>query len=289
MIFKKNLTVLYLQGGIGNLLFELSAALYFTNKNIKNIYVVELEKERILKLKKFINVDLIKISNFQKIVFGINIKEKNILIEILIRVLKKFNIHLGRHIHGGYFEEMNLNIKNFNNKKYVLTGYFQHPDYFSKTKETIIDMFLKNHDLSNDSVKNQIVVHLRRADYINHGWELSLNYYDKIISLLSKDSNFNKTKIKILSDDPFAKFAIQNIALEYGFMINSEKKENDELSDFIEIVCSSTIVMSNSSFCWWATVIGDKLFQKERTVFYPSGWIKGFNDCLKENNWKAVY
>ena len=37
------------------------------------------------------------------------------------------------------------------------------------------------------------------------------------------------------------------------------------------------------------TTFSDKLFQKERTVFYPSGWIKGFNDCLKENNWKAVY
>lgn len=282
LTFKKNLAILYLQGGIGNLLFELSAALYYTNNNLNNIYAVELEKERINKIKKYLDINLYELSNFQKVLFGINVKINNFLLEVITRLLKKINLHFGKHIHGGHFENINF-IKNNNNTQYVLTGYFQHPDYYSKSKDLISDLFLKKHKLNNKNLLNQIAIHLRRADYINHGWELSIKYYKDILSKLSKDKEFNQKKIKIFTDDPFSVFAIKDLALQYNFKVDENNNDND-LDDFIEVVCSSTVVMSNSSFCWWATTIGDRLLE-DKVVFYPKGWIKGFNDCLKDKNW----
>ncbi|MBT89278.1 MAG: hypothetical protein CMN79_02140 [Spirochaetales bacterium] len=284
IIFKKKIVILYLQGGIGNLFFGLSAAIKFNNLNSNNIYYVELEKNRLTKIKKYLNLELIELKNFQRIAYGIYIKESGFFNDFITRFLKKTKLHFGKHIHGGYFEKNSY--KKISNKN-VLTGYFQHPDFYKDSKDIIADLFFKKHKLNKLLIKDHIAIHLRRADYINHGWELSLNYYKKILLSLSKDANFNSKSIKVFSDDPFAIFAIKNLADKFNFTFIANNSNNSDLDDFIELICSKTLVMSNSSFCWWAAVIGDRLLDKKRSVFYPEGWIKGFNDCLKEPNWRV--
>ena len=160
---KKNKVIIYLQGGIGNIFFQLSAAFFFSKNNFKNIYVVELDKNRLKKIKNYLNIEFLQLTKFERVIFGININLNNFAVEILTRILRKIKFHFGNHIHGGYFEQFNMkNSINFK-KNYVLTGYFQHPDFFSKTKNIISDLFIKNHQLSKSQVKDQIAIHLRRA------------------------------------------------------------------------------------------------------------------------------
>jgi hypothetical protein len=46
------------------------------------------------------------------------------------------------------------------------------------------------------------------------------------------------------------------------------------LRDFCLIANARNVVMSNSTFCWWAAALGDALNRPgERIVAYPKGWI----------------
>ena len=72
-----------MQGGIGNLFFGLSAAIKFNNLNSNNIYYVELEKNRLTKIKKYLNLELIELKNFQRIAYGIYIKESGFFMILL--------------------------------------------------------------------------------------------------------------------------------------------------------------------------------------------------------------
>tara|TARA_B100000029_G_scaffold439034_1_gene455345 strand:- start:145 stop:1083 length:939 start_codon:yes stop_codon:yes gene_type:complete len=289
MIFKKNISIVYLQGGIGNLLFQISAALKFSKNDFNNIYVVDgmFELGRSKKIKQYLNLDLRELSLLQKILFGIDIQVKNYFIRSFIKILKKLNIHFGTHFHGGFFDnfssETNLNL----NKKYILTGYYQHPDFYKDSKNKVIEMFIKKNGISLSSKKDQIVFHLRRTDYISLKWDLPISYYINAIKLISKNDKFKFKKIRIIADDPFAIFSIKFYAEKYGLDVLESYKVRSDLEDFIEIASSSVIVMSNSTFCWWAASIGDFVL-KDIDVFYPKGWIRGFNDCLKEPHWKAI-
>ena len=245
------------------------------------------ELGRAKKIKQYLNLDLTEISLFKKVLFGIDIQIKNPFVKTFVKILKKSKIHFGTHFHGGYFESSKIDNYSMLNNNYVLTGYFQHPDFYQNTKNKIIELFVKNNNISRSVFKDQIVIHLRRTDYISLKWDLPISYYINTLKLLAKNNKFKSKKIRIIADDPFSIYSIKFYAEKYGFDVIEDFTERSDIDDFKEIASSSVIVMSNSTFCWWAANIAEFVFE-DIDVFYPKGWIRGFNDCLKEPHWQEI-
>ena len=60
----------------------------------------------------------------------------------------------------------------------------------------------------------------------------------------------------------------------------TSKPVNPAMRDFWIIANAKNLLMSNSTFCWWAAVFGDSLLPERQTRFvaYPVGWIGQFRD-----------
>jgi hypothetical protein len=78
-----------------------------------------------------------------------------------------------------------------------------------------------------------------------------------------------------------------SIFQEFDFPINSSLEK-----DFLNLLTAKTVVMSNSTFAWWATYVGDKFFDDlgvDRRVFAPFPWLPIENrDAILCKNWTPV-
>ena len=95
------------------------------------------------------------------------------------------------------------------------------------------------------------VIHVRGTDFKKHDRYINNCFYDKVIGMLDNP-------IIITDDSKFAKKVIPNVRV-----FSSD-------DDFSIMYYARTLVLSRSTFCWWAGFLG----QHDR-VISPVGW---FND-----------
>jgi len=127
------------------------------------------------------------------------------------------------------------------NKTYVLDGYFQSWKYFSM--EVIEKLKQKLNVSSND--KNQVCLHIRRGDYLNHPTIHtcpSKNYYKGCLEdLAHKTTGFT---VKVFSDD-------NNYAMSLDFLKDYNYEiitEQDTYKTFLLMMECTHFIISNSSF-----------------------------------------
>tara|TARA_A100001015_G_scaffold233189_1_gene264282 strand:- start:45 stop:815 length:771 start_codon:yes stop_codon:yes gene_type:complete len=170
-----------------------------------------------------------------------------------------------------------------------LRGYFQSEKFFKKNKLAIKNLFefptkikskIKTR-MCNLNKKKNVGIHIRRGDYLklsNTHPPISKEYIFSSLQLFEKE-NFN---FLIFSDD------IQFVRNEFSgenfkFMNNA-----DEIEDLFALSICDSIIMSNSSFSWWANWLGKK---KEKTIA-PKNWFgpdgpKNTND-LYDSDWITI-
>ena len=162
-------------------------------------------------------------------------------------------------------------------KSKVLLGYFQRHIYVEAVATEII------HSLSRSSVfarifstpvTNDIAVHIRFGDYLTnletknfHGLS-AMSYYVQAVRLLQLSHSYDK--VVIYSDNRQKAFV--DFTEEYGLgglpvSISAVGSEYDHLA---EISSSKGIVISNSTFSWWAAWIGTQLHDCD--VVAPRPW-----------------
>ncbi len=106
-----------------------------------------------------------------------------------------------------------------------------------------------------------IVVHLRRGDYTEGGWELPLTYYH---NALNKIKNKGEYKIIFVSDD--IKFVKENFRNESNCLFICDS----EIVDFQIIKHADIIIIANSSFSWWGAYLNTK---RNKQIFAPYNWL----------------
>lgn len=175
------------------------------------------------------------------------------------------------------------NIKEQN--KVMLQGYFQSSKYFNKYKRQILNIITplpNEQEYIDDFVKNirllfpnkkLVGVHFRRGDYISLNWLLPLQYYEKAIEYYDESDHV----FVLFSDDKewcktyYPKFFVCEI--------------EDGYDDYIEMFIMSkmdSIIISNSTFSWWAAYIGNP-----KTVICPYPWFRNasYNPAIYEKEW----
>ncbi len=146
----------------------------------------------------------------------------------------------------------------------VLNGYFQSLKYFEEYKDEFISL-LKLPEVNiptYPSVVN-IAFHIRRGDYINHApihYVCDTNYFNKMFDIFTPEI-VKGTKIIVFTDSP------EIVLEEFKDKEFTIMKSESDIKELAFMSKCDIVVGSNSTFSWWAALIGGN-----DTNYFPSKW-----------------
>lgn len=246
-----------LQGGLGNLLFQISTT-YALAKDNKDDCVFNFKKHDTQPRLQSNNASSYK-SNFFR-----NIKEGTFSIE---------------HT----YIEKEFSYRSIEYKKNIMIhGYFQTEKYFKHRKDEILDLYtipdvIKKTLLEkiNIDLNNTTSVHIRRGDYKNPS-------VSKVLPVLEKEY-YEKALVKcntphylIFSDE--IDWCKQNFKRNDFIYVNLDH-DYEEL--YLMSLCKNNIT-ANSSFSWWGAWLNRN---ENKKVICPSKWFvdgRNYNDIYAE-------
>lgn len=255
-----------LEGRLGNQLFQY-AFVYATAKKLSTKFYIdssidffrlpmyfELSKTNYLDLE----LSIFSVKGYKNI-FSYHLKKVYYLL-----IPKIFSLHTIQ-VENLVPPEQELDkIKNFN----FYLGFFQSEKYFSEKSKEIKELFkIKNSYkkqflyIKNNLPKNrtQVVVHVRRGDYVGLGLTLPLEYFHQTIKKVQEENTF----FIFLSDDP------NFVNIEFDYIDQKYISKHSEIIDFQFIMNADICILSNSSFSWW----GAYLNNKQPKIFAPKNWL----------------
>lgn len=233
-----------LKGGLGNYLFQISAALSVSIRDNKE-FIINLSDISVIHSP----IDVYTSNIFRKLKFVDNIED--------------FYTHEPiQPISYSEIPPVDQNIK--------LDGYYQNDKYFKHLRNEILDLFsideitkdylfTKYSDILNGETCS---LHVRRGDYVSksdfHTLQ-SIDYYKKSISIVGEDLHY-----LIFSDD------IEWCKEHLSFIKNKTYiNGNIDYQDlYLMSMCTHNII-ANSSFSWWGAWMNKN---NNKKVIYPSKW-----------------
>jgi glycosyltransferase involved in cell wall biosynthesis len=233
-----------LVGGLGNQMFEIAVAASLAKDN--NALLVVNNDEHILP-NQGRNVNTYSSNVFNKIIFDSNITLKNF-----------YTKNSCDYSPIPYQPNLKLN------------GHFQSFKYFDHNREYIKNLFINETVVDNLKIKYNIphdatAIQVRRGDYHkfpDHHPMLSIEYYQEAVKRIKT------SKIYIFSDDiTWCKSNLQ-------FDSPIEYIEDEDYNELYLISLCKNIIISNSSFGWWAAYLNNRV---DSTIIVPSIW---FGDVL---------
>jgi hypothetical protein len=251
----------YLQGGLGNQLFQIFTTIAYSLKH-KVPFKLPSNKN-----------DLVS-------PYG-EIYKRPLYFENLLKKLQPFltnNFHrqaLYRE-RGHFYTEIP-----YCNQNLLLYGYFQSYKYFDKYKVDILKLIGFNKEKLNKGYNNTIAIHFRIGDYVHNTSVhpiLSIEYYKKALNHILSKSNEKFTVIYYFEkkDTDQVTTNIRLLKEEFPNLIFKECHENlQDWEEMISMSCCTHNIIANSTFSWWGAYLNEN---SNKIVCYPSIW---FGESLK--------
>ena len=248
----KNKARLYLQGGFGNVLFQLIAFLHLKEKHENCVIVTILTEKNVLTriLGWKIHDEAYKILLEE---LNINVEFPSVIQTLRELIFGKLSKSLGKSVQGIYFYN---DRDNDLSKDKVHFGYYQSKSFLLENKEhiakigRILNLIYK---VNSNKLKTDIVVHIRLGD---SGWAKKNEYYYKeVIKIL----NHKKEPFTVITD------SIQDAKLLFKGFKNTYFESNSVYEDFGLMLHSKTIFIAPSTFSYWA-VLSSKSIE---TIYMP--------------------
>ena len=235
----ENLIIIKVAGGIGNQLFQIANAYQLSIKYNRKLLICNSNSSSrncywdsiLCKFKDY----LIDNNTFN------NYKQKSQI----------YNWAMTRFEYKEIILDPNITI-------YCIEGYYQTYKYFDiSTFKTMLHLDFKQ--TKYNITENDICIHIRRTDYLNNNFHkpLNLNYYYNSLSRL----NTIYSNIYVFSDDLEWSENFFHYRNTIFVQLDNEIQELVFMSQF------QHIIMANSSFSWWATLLGQPI-----SVFCPKNW-----------------
>ena len=237
-----------LAGGLGNQMFEVAAAASLAKDN--NALLVLNPTEHILP-NQGRNVNTYLGNVFQRIITD-----------------KKPTFDSTVSVESIYFQPVQLK------PNCQLIGHFQSFKYFDHNRNYIRELFAPSKFISDQirtkysEASNVTAIQVRRGDYIKfpkHHPLLTPEYYAKAVKMA------NSTKVWVFSDD--IQWCKENLHFDCPV---EYIKEEDYIEMYLMSLCKN-IVISNSSFGWWAAYLSNA------NIYAPNPW---FGPALLEQGFK---
>lgn len=140
-----------------------------------------------------------------------------------------------------------------------LTGYFQRYEYYRAHRRQIREWLATSDTIDFEARPSDVVLSIRRGrDYIPR-YGLPLSYYENALASLEYDRVFICTNEPA---DPFIRFLVKKYGaiLKAGTFQGGKKPPSylaDALDNFLFIKKFDKIIISNSSYPWWAAFLSD--------------------------------
>lgn len=179
------------------------------------------------------------------------------------------------------FQEFDDIVLSRDGKVYNLLGYRQAYPYFDEYADEIRNLFSPRKELL-DVVKTHlppkyIAVHIRRGEYLKSWFQFTIcecAYFRAAIMRLRRQHGM--LPIIICTDQ---REAVESWLSEFGPNVSLSRSipnMSTQITDFCTLYLAHALVISNSTFSWWAAYLRPK-----RTIIIPSPW-------YKPNLWKYV-
>ncbi|MBC6611643.1 alpha-1,2-fucosyltransferase [Hymenobacter sp. BT507] len=245
-----------MNGRLGNQLFQYAFAVALSKK-LNTSYVID---------------DRLVVDSVKKYFERINITDN----QYLRRIVKRYYRDRMPIVEQTGFEEVDIS-KNLVNNNVYYSGYFQSEKYIDSIKSSLKDIFKIKHIYEQQFVdkyaslfknKKVLAIHYRIGDYAVWGGELlggsnmvlPDSYYENALKLIPDYENY---KVVLVTDD--AKSAQAKLPFIKDKLVVSDQ----EILDFQVLMNADKLIISNSTFAWWAA----SLNKKNAEVFAPEFWI----------------
>ncbi len=265
-----------LDGGLGNMLFQISAGYahslrinskFFLLKSSKNFRENYFDQMSSQVSKEYAKKTVLSWEKYKNNIFS------------KIPIHPHENLEL---VKQGCFKYNPIPLKN----NIIIEGFFQSEKFFKDFENEIKDLFTFSDDLMENnkkklklSQKKKVGIHFRRyklmADILP---PMPWVYYEYALK------KFDSTKYDffIFSDD------IDDVAKNFDIRKFNFLENNNELEDLYCLSQCDSIIMSNSTFSWWGAWLG----KKKEKVIVPPFWFgrAGPRDIedLIPNRWEVL-
>jgi len=167
----------------------------------------------------------------------------------------------------------------------MLYGSFQCEEYFANCADGV-DSEIQLPDVPPLDVRRPVVsMTFRRGDYVSHGWNLPLSYYENALRHMT--SEFDVGSVLLFCDDPeFLELAAKWL---HGStpVYRATQFATDPIEQLAVMAACDHHILANSTFCWWGAWLGERRHQKESLVIAPKGWL-GDDDGIVPDRWTMV-
>jgi len=278
---------LFLMGGLGNQLFQISFAYAICRELSRPLYILTdsySDYLRVLSINKDIFPDIyIEFVENKEGIVGRFVREfyrksqylfkRSYLEPYFGRIMLKFGLRLGCIYLFDFYHHM-IDLNKVKEKTTVsIYGYFQSEKFFQKysseVKKCVSEYIRSRSDLSKDFIdKEYIAVSMRLQDDYLNSYNLNLvnseYYVESVLSLVNK---WGIDLVIVTADDyKRAKMIfndISGVSIKYGEMFN--------IYAGLEILMNGkVIVVPNSSFSWWGAYLNGVAYEK----VFPLKWFR---------------
>ena len=261
------MTITQLQGGLGNQLFQYSAAVFAEHGHIENIYVDTTYYAYVPNRKYALSRLGLEC---RQITFWNFPLEAPLSLPIFGPLWKKPYAVLGHFFLNEEQKAFTFDTGLEEKKDQYLIGFWQHHLYPQKYKRQLKKAITfpgrgNSTLLAKIQETESVSLHIRRGDYVqNATFALTdFSYYSNALRLI-KDQH-KKPTFFIFSDDiPWCKKEFKSLK---NVVFTDEK--SDEVTDLFLMKSCKHHILANSTFSWWGAFLGSD----ESTVVMPKKWI----------------
>lgn len=151
-----------------------------------------------------------------------------------------------------------------------LVGYWQDERYFLDRADQIaaelspsqLNQLVSADECRLIEMENTLVIHIRRENFPS---KLSLDYYAEAVQRLGIDRQ--KTQFVVFGDS--FDWANETLGLPTNTIFMSRERNKSELADFYLMAHAKQLIVSNSTFSWWAAWFASRRGAK---VVAPENW-----------------
>jgi len=288
------LTIIKLQGGLGNQMFQYAAAKSIAKESvvyfdisffISNQESTDTFTARQFELSIFKNLRGHILSSYKSDILNSN--------NLINKFLKRAFFRDVNYIHQSEKNE-NIDLDNITNSTVYLDGYFQNENYFKAIRKQLLNDFSfpqpsdsnKNIEYEIKTADNTVGVHIRRGDYIkphinNYHGLLPLSYYQQATKEIEK--RIVNPRYFIFSDDPdWCKTAFTFLGDTY--QIVSRPITNSWEDMYLMSLCKHNII-ANSSYSWWGAWLNNN---KDKIVIAPRNWFVAHDPGIVPSQWIKI-
>jgi glycosyl transferase family 11 len=156
-----------------------------------------------------------------------------------------------------------------------LTGFFQHPSFYEPVLKEVLSEIAANVARACEPARGDgvVAVHFRRGDYLLHGYALPFGYQERALELITSKTTVSRVVV-LSDDDDFGRLAADHLARGGVPATAVDTAAGSDADDFRILATAQHVVMSNSTFAWWAAAVGDALRPAgDRLVACPVPWM----------------